>query len=68
MEEKVSWFRKYVKPYKKAYAAAVTAFLGALGTAMVDNVVTAQEWVGIVSTTVAATLFVFGLRNAEEVK
>lgn len=66
MDEKVSFVDKYVKPYKKAYAAAITAFLGTLGTAMTDDVVTAQEWVGIASATVAATMFVFGLRNVEE--
>lgn len=63
MEENKSFVDEWVKPYKKAYAAAVTSFLGALGTAYADGSVTGQEWLGIVSVTVAATLAVFGLRN-----
>jgi hypothetical protein len=49
----------------KAIAAAVTAFGGALGTALSDGTVTAAEWVGIAVTTAVATAAVWGAPNAD---
>jgi hypothetical protein len=49
----------------KAIAAAVTAFGGALGTALADGTVTAAEWIGIAVTTVVATGAVGSTPNAD---
>lgn len=47
----------------KAVFAGVIAFLGALQTAMLDDVVTNAEWVTIASATVAALALVYGVSN-----
>lgn len=49
----------------KAIAAAVTAFGGALGTALADGAVTTAEWIGIAVTTVVATAAVWRTPNAD---
>lgn len=47
----------------KAVFATVIAFLGALQTAMLDDVVTNAEWVTIAAATVAAAALVYGVSN-----
>jgi hypothetical protein len=55
-----------VKPleYAKAIAGAVVAGLGSLYLALDNDVVTAQEWVGIASLTLATFIGVWGVPNA----
>lgn len=36
-----------ISPYAKAFVGSAVAGLTALGTALADNGVTAQEWVGV---------------------
>ena len=48
----------------KAIAAGAAAFSGALGTAVADNTVTSQEWVGVAIATVLAAAAVWGIPNA----
>lgn len=50
--------------YAKAVIAGLVAGLGGLELALLDNVITAPEWVKIASVTVAAVGFVWGVPNA----
>lgn len=50
-------------PYLKAVAAAVVTGLGTLQVAYTDNVVTDQEWVGVVIATVVALGAVWAVPN-----
>lgn len=51
--------------YAKAIIGAVVAGAGALGTAIADGHVTAQEWVFILATAVAGLAAVWGYPNAQ---
>lgn len=51
--------------YAKAIVGAVMAFLGALGTALTDGSVTANEWVTIASFTVGALAVIWGVPNKQ---
>lgn len=53
-----------VNKIAKAVVGAVVAGLGALGTAMVDNVITGPEWVYVAGATVGALAIVWGVPNA----
>jgi hypothetical protein len=48
----------------KAIAAAVTAFGGAVGTALADGTVSTAEWIGVAVTTVIAATTVWSVPNA----
>lgn len=50
----------------KAVFATVIAFLGALQTAMLDDVVSSSEWITIASATVAAAALVYGISNDKD--
>lgn len=50
--------------YAKAIVGAVVAGLGSLYLALDNDVVTAQEWVGIASLTLATFAGVWGVPNA----
>lgn len=50
--------------YAKAIAGAVLAGLGALYLALSDGSVSAQEWVGVAQTSLAAFAVVWGVPNA----
>lgn len=52
-------------PYAKAIVGALTAGLGALGTALTDGDVSAQEWVAVASATLVALGVVFGVPNRD---
>lgn len=52
-----------MKEYAKAIVAALTAGLGALGTAWADDVITNQEWIGVAVATLAALGVVFAVPN-----
>lgn len=52
-------------PYAKAIVGSAIAGLGALGTALTDNTVTAQEWVAVASATLVALGVVFSVPNAD---
>lgn len=56
---------KHIAPYAKALVGAATAGLGALGTALTDGDVTAQEWVAVASATLVALGVVFGTPNKD---
>lgn len=49
--------------YAKSIVAALVAGLGALQTAMQDDVVTHNEWIAVASATVAALGLVWGVQN-----
>ncbi|ABS03184.1 hypothetical protein [Kineococcus radiotolerans] len=51
------------KLYVKAISAGALAGLGAAGTALVDGVVTGQEWVGIAIAALAAGITVYNIPN-----
>lgn len=55
---------KQLPTVAKAIAAAVTAFGGALGTALADGTVTTTEWVGVAVATLVATAAVWRTPNA----
>lgn len=50
--------------YLKAIVGGILAGLGVLGTALVDDVVTAAEWVGVAVATLTVFSAVFGIPNA----
>jgi hypothetical protein len=50
--------------YAKAIAGALIAGLGVLYVAIADDVVTAQEWVGVAGTCLTAFATVWGVPNA----
>jgi len=50
----------------KSIAAGVTAFVGALGTALADGQLDGIEIGGIIATTLVAAGLVFRIPNAEE--
>lgn len=52
-----------VQPYLKALAGAVVTGLGALSVAYADNVVSTQEWIGVVTATVVAFAAVWAVPN-----
>ena len=52
-----------VAPYYKAVAAALMAFLTAIGTSLDDGTLTAQDWVGAVIALVAGLGVVFAIPN-----
>lgn len=52
-------------PAAKAVYAGLVAFLGALGTAMTDDIVTGSEWVTIASATVVAVGAVYGVTSTD---
>lgn len=53
-----------MEDYRKAIFGGLTAFLGALSTALLnDGIVTTLEWVGIAGATVVAAGAVWGVRN-----
>lgn len=54
-----------MKEYAKALVAALTAGLGALGTAWADDVITNQEWIGVAVATLAALGVVFAVPNKQ---
>lgn len=54
-----------VLPYAKAIVGALVAGLGALGTALTDGAVSAQEWVAVASATLVALGVVFGVPNRD---
>ena len=54
-----------IAPYAKALVGAAVAGLGALGTALTDSHVSAQEWVAVASATLVALGVVFGVPNAD---
>jgi hypothetical protein len=49
--------------YAKSVVAALVAGLGALQTALVDNVVTNTEWITVAAATAAALGLVWGVQN-----
>jgi len=49
--------------YAKAIVAALTAGLGAYGTAVADGSVTAQEWVGVAVAVLAGLGLVWAVPN-----
>jgi len=53
--------------YLKALAAALTAFGGALGTALTNDAVTSQEWIAVAVATVVAAAAVYQTPNAPDV-
>lgn len=54
-----------IAPYAKSIVAALVAGLGALGTALTDGGVSAQEWVAVASATLVGLGVVFGVPNAD---
>lgn len=52
--------KEAAKAYVGAGLAAVAASLAVLFTSLEDNIVSAQEWVGVASAFVAALVAVFG--------
>jgi len=50
--------------YAKAIVGAVTAGLGALGTALADGLITGQEWVAVAATAIGALALIWGVPNA----
>lgn len=50
--------------YAKAIVGGILAGLGVLGTALVDDVVTYSEWVGVTVATLTVFSAVFGIPNA----
>ena len=50
--------------YAKAIIGAVTAGIGALGTALADGHVTATEWVTVAGAALAALALVWGVPNS----
>lgn len=55
-----------IAPYAKAIIAAIVAGLGSLYQALDgDQAVTAQEWVAVASTTLAALVAVFAVPNRD---
>lgn len=59
-------FIENTKPYAKAIVGTGVAFLGTLGTALADGVVSPIEWVGIASATLIAAGAVWGISNGAE--
>ena len=51
--------------YAKPIYAALVALLGALGTALTDGGISAEEWVTIASATVLAAGAVYGVTGTE---
>ena len=49
--------------YAKAVVGALVAGLGTLGTALADDHITGQEWVGVVAATVVALGVVWSVPN-----
>lgn len=54
-----------IAPYAKALTAAVVTGLGSLYWALDDGAVTAQEWVSVAITTLAATAAVWVIPNKD---
>jgi hypothetical protein len=52
--------KEAMKAYVGAALAAVAAGLAVLFTALDDNSITAQEWVGVASAVIASLVAVFG--------
>lgn len=52
-------------PYAKVAYAALVALLGALGTALAQGGVSAQEWITVASTAVVAAGAVYGVEGTE---
>lgn len=52
-----------IQKYAKAIVGTGVAFLGGLGTALADGVVTPLEWVGISSVTLVAAGAIFYVPN-----
>jgi hypothetical protein len=52
--------------YAKAIVGGILAGLGVLGTALVDDVVTSSEWVGVAVATLTVFSAVFGIPNASK--
>jgi hypothetical protein len=55
-----------VARYAKAIVALILAFLGALGTALTDGVVTPLEWVAVATATVTTAGTVWAVPNKTE--
>lgn len=54
-----------IAEYRKAIAALIVPGLIALGTALADGVITAQEWVGIAIATLGTAAAVAAVPNAQ---
>lgn len=54
-----------ITPYRKAVAAAIVAFGGALATASIDGGVSAGEWFGIVAAALVAGGGVYAVPNTQ---